>query len=174
MDFGDILSFLAIIGIPLVKKSLDQKKKIDERNKKRNQSVSVNKIEPRDRKNREENLKQKSNKKSIFEQITDTINSELDNLKEKDKGIKDNKKVEELVEYEDDFKIAKEDKTLGKEKYRTSDVKDESIYGESIKDEIKNGEIGTQIDLDFSSDALIKGIIMSEILSKPKSMRIKE
>ncbi|WP_427339547.1 hypothetical protein [Caloranaerobacter sp. DY30410] len=64
-----------------------------------------------------------------------------------------------------------------KEVYIEENVKEERVIEEKLEDKrddvIKQNEISDEsvFRLDFNSDDIIKGIIMAEILSKPKSLR---
>ena len=126
-------------------------------------------------KNHNKNNKETMNKKSPSEQTIKPLNSGSKNpneqtIKPLNSGSNSSKTIEnDIIEEEHDNYInpyyIEEDLT---EDLKTSII---DIKSDIVKDEsIQNNEIGKE-DITFTREDLIKGIIMKEILSKPKALQ---
>ncbi|RKD34734.1 hypothetical protein [Thermohalobacter berrensis] len=148
MDFlGDILKVFFIIGIPIILKSLKDKKEI---NAKKNikQRKKVNTI----------------NKKRIEKaENTVTFNVEDEKTNKPSEYMETNlEKGIDKIKDEGNIDCTIEDKNRHKK---------EDVKKDEIRDEIRENEIGIgNVKLSFKEDEIIKGILMAEILKKPKGL----
>ncbi|MBS4535271.1 hypothetical protein GOQ29_06525 [Clostridium sp. D2Q-14] len=136
--------------------------------------------------------KQKANKKQNERNINGNLSKErnavgLENIEAippmKDdfgKNIKEKKervikhKVNEKIKSE--IKKAKENKVEQNKKYEVNIEKEpKATLKISKNDKIKKNEIGSDnIQLKFDKESIVKGIVMSEILSSPKALKGKK
>ncbi len=144
MDFGDsfagILKVFGVLLIPIILKSVGQKKKIEVRNTRKPTPIPMTSTRTSDA----------SSHRSL-EQSQNEYNKDIDVY-----SIKESKIIDEV------------------ENCITSEKIEKKVYAKEITDVIKQNEIGLQnINLSFKKEDLVKGIIMSEILSKPKGLQKK-
>ncbi|MTI49405.1 hypothetical protein [Sporosalibacterium faouarense] len=180
MDFGDILRLVIIIGIPLIIKTFKDKKEVTNKN-----PYSGGKTVIKDRENLE-NYDQKTSSDYNDDYPRDhgmsydkeyqsredygsktSYEKDLDLFKSKERS-KQNKASREgyTMEWTEEFQERKEKLNRMKKKKAIKKVKDE------IGDVIGQNEIGNvSMDYNFDREDIVKGIIMSEILSKPKALR---
>lgn len=140
--FTGILKVFFIMLIPLILKSISDKEKIN-RKRRNNRRYSVEEMPNR-------NIRQ--DYKPTFEE-----NIEMNEM--------------EYIEFvNEEYSEISQESEAYKEK---SMKKDKEKLENKIDDIIKRNEINDEpvFTIDFSSDDIVKGIIMSEILSKPKSLR---
>ncbi len=163
MDFGDILRILIFIIIPILVKTSSDKKKINEKNKKR--TVKRTKSYPKKEKKFRGIKELQKEFKGAIKSIEDIAKEARDDLNN-NKNISSNKSY-----YEKEEPINKDENIYSNNAYQYEE-KEPKASKDEIADVITKNEIGKeQVDLDFSKQNLIKGIIFSEVLSKPKSMQ---
>ncbi|WP_069649328.1 hypothetical protein [Caloranaerobacter ferrireducens] len=140
--FAGILKVAFIMVIPLILKSMSDKEKIN-RERKNNRGYYENQIPKRN-----------------IQHDTQTIHEEYIEMNE--------------IEYID-FANEEYSEAIQKTETYVEEIKkkDKEKLEKKIDDIIKQNEINDKpvFTIDFNSDDIVKGIIMSEILSKPKSLR---
>jgi len=177
MDFLDLIFPLLILLGPAIFRSINQKNKVEKKNAKKAQT----------------NVEQKVSKKENVKNIPDYYDrfekkSKKDSLRrDEEKNIKEEKRIteeERIKELKRKREIyANSEKKLTRNKKSRSKIDEEEIISgrnRSIKrniglDYIKQEEIGRDdIDLRFDKTQLVQGIILSEVLSKPKALEKKK
>ncbi|QUH21051.1 hypothetical protein [Alkaliphilus sp. B6464] len=157
MDFGSIIGFIAIIFITSL---FNKDKKVAKR------QVQPNKPSPAQRTVKKASNTSETRRKTFSGGLEDLFNE----LKvEFDKNFGDTEKKQssstsqQNIINEDDLKRENEIETLNTTfKDGSKDYKG-GIYGKEIGKE--------EIPIEFNRESIIQGVIMSEILQKPKSLR---
>lgn len=172
MDFGSIIGFLIIAGISYVFN--------DNKNKSNRKSTSNNKTSTVKR-----SVERKSDEYSSSKRI-DTRNTTTTKTKgyrnnledlfkelsgEFNRNFKETPKKDTPVTSQDQMKTEIKSDSNKKEKLKSpnTDLKPNS---EIVKNSVYDGEIGNNENIvEFNERSIIQGVIMSEILQKPKSLR---
>lgn len=146
MDFFEsILPLILFVGAGLLK-SMKKHENDKEQKKKKNPS---RRVDP------------PSTLKTYLEDTRDAIKRHIDEITELDD---DEDRIEEKKEIEDTKKTYKEP-------VKSEIPLEESKQREPLVSPIRKNEIGKESPIDFNRDSLVKGIIMSEVLRKPKALR---
>jgi len=165
MDILDLIFPLLILLGPALLKSFSDKKKVE---KQRNtQSI--------DNKNRDKEEVKKIEKSPVQARINEvkrTLDRKLNtqNPSDSEKKLSTERNISKRVDEEELIsRVTKERRS--EDRYKVNEEKQRVVRN---RDAIKDNEIGNNdIDLKFNKRELVKGIIMSEILSPPKALKNK-
>lgn len=153
MDFGDILRIFGFLLIPIVLKAVKQSKSISKKYTPGNSS---------------ETYDSKRITKEPELTMTDDHSALAPNVEYK-KEIKPKINAREVYLQPGNTSKSVE-KTLNKT--RNSNKKRATFDDYDIRDVITDSDIGSnELNLRFNRSELVRGILMSEVLSKPKSLR---
>jgi len=145
MDFDSLLRIFAFLLIPIIFKSMTDKKKIQKK---------------------QETIRAKRG--SIEEtQSFDTYESQIPTKKLYNKP---NEKQMDNIATSNYTSFSDADKNIETNKIETNYNYDNPIESTSVKTEIVKRE-NPSFDIKFSNEDIVRAIIMSEILSKPKSLQ---
>ena len=152
MDFGDIMRIFIFILIPIIIKSVSQKKKIEAKNTRKPIHSPMTSTDMYDAPT------------PTYDTKTNAYDVSTQRNFEQSKNV-----PKSSVDVYSSEKLEKIDKV---KKYNSREKIEKKISRKKIPDVIKQNEIGSQnIDYSFEKKDLVKGIIMSEILSKPKGLQ---
>ncbi len=163
MDFGDIIKF-AIPIIYILSRISGGKKNVKRKSKKNKKKTVYTRMN--------------SNRKEInsnHKDIKNTENTTKHELKQ-DKYIENNNKEYMTYNNEIENNVDKDYNKTKKIDFKDNltNNKKNIVMNNEISEVVQKKEIGSvdesKIDLEFSGENIIKGIIMSEVLSKPKSI----
>jgi len=184
MDFLDLIFPLLIILGPALFKSANDKKKIEKKKPKKmyndNKDVSEKQMVHKVPKyNEQNNRRQKSieerriTKRNLNKNEKSYIDEEK-NINE-ERNIREEEKIKEIKSRRKNYADREEYLTKMKN-IRNKRDEEKMISNRNQKtsiqiDDIRNEEIGSEdINLKFNKKQLVEGIILSEILSKPKAL----
>lgn len=197
MDFLDLLFPLLILLGPAIFKSFSQKKKTEEKNARKS---STNKNDQATKKEDVKNIPNYYDRferkpKSMEERKLKTKKTRMDEEKhikeeehigeeryiKEEKRITEEERIKELKRKREIY--ANSEKKLSRNKKIRNKIDEEEIISDRNRsrkrnvdlDYIKQEEIGRDdIDLRFDKTQLVQGIILSEVLSKPKALEKKK
>lgn len=163
MDFGAIISFIAIILIS----SLFNKDKKTAKTSRTSRTFTAP-VHPNRSNLPNRTAKQDTNvnRKSLSGGLEDLF-KEL--RTEFEKTFSDNESNQHTYTLEEEASSIKMENNYEEKKTKVKNLKDTS---EIYKNSVYAGEIGkNEIPIEFNRESIIQGVIMSEILQKPKSLR---
>ncbi|MCT4621199.1 MAG: hypothetical protein N4A62_17645 [Marinisporobacter sp.] len=160
MDFDDIIKALTIF-LPIIGYLLKGIKRITKRDE--------GKEEEKDNSRENEKISNEVSSDEKLKEMKNLMREEISSTLQKDHS--NSKKVighEEVIEIENNK--TREWKIEEYYPFEESTKKEEKVEKKEIEDMISQNEIGKE-GLVFNKKSIVNGIIMSEILKKPKSLR---
>lgn len=183
MDFLDLIFPLLILLGPAIFRSISQKNKAEKKNARKTMSNSEQRLSKKENVNNIPKYYERFEKKpkSMEERKLKPTISRKDEERHitEERHISEEEKIKELKAKRQNY--ADSEKQLIRNKNIRNKINEEDIISNRKRknnielDYIKCEEIGSQdIDLRFDKKQLVQGIILSEILSKPKALAKKK
>lgn len=172
MDFGSIIGFLMIAGISYLFN--DNKNKSNQKSTSNNRTSTVKRSIERksdeyssskrtDTRNTTttKTKRYRNNLEDLFKELSGEFNRNFKETPQKDTSVTSQNQMKRQIKSDSNEKE--------KLKSQKTDLKPDS---EVVKNSVYDGEIGTNENIvEFNEKSIIQGVIMSEILQKPKSLR---